>query len=284
MGKYNSKANEVSSVSHFTNKSQEAKSHSSEPTPTLFAGGLSKNTTSDSLYYAFEKYKAKDARVVLDKNTGESKRFGFVDFESADDAKLALEEMNGQDLDGRNIRLDFSTSSGSSGHSSSSSSYDNSNSKFPLKNMDNKVEVEAPKSEPSECLFVGHLSYYVTDDTLKEAFAEFNPSKARVVKDKFSGESRGFGYVDFETVEEAQKAVGAMNGVEVSGRNIKLDYAKPSSTFDTPQKSFGGRGGGKGGRGGGSGGRGGFPRTPKRLDGINKSEGTPTQLTFSEDE
>ena len=72
----------------------------------LFAGGLAWGTTDMSLRAAFEAFGVvKEAKVIMDRETGRSKGFGFVTFEKAEDARTAMDKMNGASLDGRNIRV-----------------------------------------------------------------------------------------------------------------------------------------------------------------------------------
>jgi RNA recognition motif-containing protein len=103
-------------------------------------------------------------------------------------------------------------------------------------------------------IYVGNLSRDVTEDDLRQEFASHGEVlSVDVIKDKFSGESRGFGFVEMPAKEEAQAAISGLDGKDLKGRSIKVNEAKPR-----PQ---GGRGGGGGGgrRGGGGfgGGRGG---------------------------
>ncbi len=77
-------------------------------------------------------------------------------------------------------------------------------------------------------LFVGSLPWSVNDQQLGEIFAEVGTvESANVVLDKMTGRSRGFGFVEMSSVEEAQKAVEALNGKEVDGRTIIVSEAKP---------------------------------------------------------
>lgn len=99
-------------------------------------------------------------------------------------------------------------------------------------------------------IYVGNLSYDVTEADLKELFEAFGQvSSSSVVKDKFSGQSKGFGFVEMPTDTEAKAAISSLNGREVKGRTISVDEARP--------RAGGGGGGGRGGggRGGGGGGR-----------------------------
>lgn len=97
----------------------------------------------------------------------------------------------------------------------------------------------------SKKLFVGGLSWDTTDDGLKAAFDRFGEiAEAKVILDRDTGRSRGFGFVTFNDAEAAQSAIGEMDGSELDGRRIKVDVAQDR-----------GRRGGRGGGGGGGGGR-----------------------------
>ena len=77
-------------------------------------------------------------------------------------------------------------------------------------------------------LYIGNLSYNVTDEELKDLFAEFGEvSSANIIKDKISGRSKGFGFVEMPDNSEADKAIKALNGNDFKGRDIKVNQAKP---------------------------------------------------------
>lgn len=79
-------------------------------------------------------------------------------------------------------------------------------------------------------LYVGNLSYSTTDDGLKKTFSEAGEvSSAVVISDKFSGRSKGFGFVEFANDNEAEKAIEMFNGKEVDGRPLKVDEARPKT-------------------------------------------------------
>ncbi len=91
-------------------------------------------------------------------------------------------------------------------------------------------------------IFVGNLSREVTDEDLRQAFESFGSvESATVVKDKFTGESRGFGFVEMSSASEAQSAISGMNGKELKGRALNVNEARPREE----------RGGGRGRPGGG---------------------------------
>ncbi len=105
-------------------------------------------------------------------------------------------------------------------------------------------------------VYVGGLPYSTTDGTLEELFsAHGTVESARVITDKFTGQSRGFGFVEMGSDGEAQKAIEALNGTEVEGRTLTVNEARPQEK----RSGFGGGGGGGGGGGrrnsGGGGGR-----------------------------
>ncbi|MBN2375069.1 MAG: RNA-binding protein [Sedimentisphaerales bacterium] len=108
-------------------------------------------------------------------------------------------------------------------------------------------------------IYVGNLSYGVTDTMLEELFAEFGEvTSARVISDRDTGRSKGFGFVEMSSDEEAMAAMEALNEKDVDGRALKVNEAQPKQ--DRPRGGgrggYGG-GGGRGGRGGGGGGGGG---------------------------
>jgi len=101
-------------------------------------------------------------------------------------------------------------------------------------------------------LYVGNLSYDVDSAALEQLFAEYGTVlSAKVINDRDTGRSKGFGFVEMSSDEEAQAAISALDGQEHSGRNIKVNEAKPRED----RGGGGGRGHG-GGFGGGGGGRG----------------------------
>lgn len=100
-------------------------------------------------------------------------------------------------------------------------------------------------------LFIGSLAYATTDDTLKAHFEAIGPVvSARVITDRESGRSKGFGFVEFENDEDNQKAVDQLDGKELDGRAINVSLARPRE--ERPKRDFNGGGNGGGNRDGGS--------------------------------
>jgi RNA recognition motif-containing protein len=107
-------------------------------------------------------------------------------------------------------------------------------------------------------LYVGNLAYSVRDDSLQQAFAQFGTvTPAKVMMDRESGRSKGFGFVEMGSDAEAQAAINGMNGQPLEGRAVVVNEARPRE--ERPGGFGGGGGGGRGGYGGGGGGgRGGY--------------------------
>jgi len=102
-------------------------------------------------------------------------------------------------------------------------------------------------------IYVGNLSGDVSDEDLRQAFEAFGQvASATVIKDKFSGESRGFGFVEMPSKNEAHLAIEGLNGKDLKGQSLNVNEARPRT------ESRGGRGGYSGSRGGQGDGKGGY--------------------------
>jgi len=123
-------------------------------------------------------------------------------------------------------------------------------------------------------IYVGNLSFEVKEDDLRQAFeAHGKVESATIIMDKFSGESRGFGFVEMASKDEATAAIAEMNGKDLKGRALNVNEARPKTEGGGggggrggPRRSGGGgggggRGGSRGGFGGGGGGGGGGRRS-----------------------
>ncbi len=104
-------------------------------------------------------------------------------------------------------------------------------------------------------LYVGNLSYEVTEEDLKQSFEQFGQVESvAIITDKFTGKSKGFGFVEMASKAEGQSAIEGLNGKELKGRTLNVNEARPRTES---RGSRGGYGGGKGGQGRDRGGRGG---------------------------
>ncbi|MES4786195.1 MAG: RNA-binding protein, partial [Nitrospiraceae bacterium] len=92
-------------------------------------------------------------------------------------------------------------------------------------------------------LYVGSLPYSTTEQQLQELFSQYGTvQSAKVITDRYTGQSRGFGFVEMATGEEAQKAIAALNGSTLGGRTLVVNEARPQE-----KRPYGGGGGGAGG-------------------------------------
>lgn len=79
-------------------------------------------------------------------------------------------------------------------------------------------------------IYVGNLAYSVTEEDLKKAFEAFGKvDRVSIITDKFSGQSKGFGFVEMSGDKDAEQAIKALNGTDLKGRNIKVNEAKPKT-------------------------------------------------------
>ncbi|KAK6320681.1 hypothetical protein J4Q44_G00097880 [Coregonus suidteri] len=222
-------------VDYTGNKSQKGArppAQAAAESKTLIVNNLSYSATEDSLQSAFEGA----VSIRVPQNNGRPKGFAFVEFESAEAAKEALENLNGTEIEGRQIRLEYSQNSGG-----------------------RDAGGRGGSGGPTKTLFVRGLSEDTTDQSLRDAFD--SATGARVVTDRDTGNSKCFGFVDFDSENDCKAAKEAMEGGEIDGSSVNLDYAKPKGDSGGFRGGRGGFGGGRGGRGGGfgrGGGGGGF--------------------------
>lgn len=158
-----------------------------------------------------------------------------------------------QELDNRPLKCDFSTPRAPKPEGNNRDRAQNRASQYGDK-----------KSEPSNTLWCANLSFDTTPDSLTGHFSEFGTINGiRLPTDRDTGAPKGFGYIEFGSVDEAKTALEAMSGAEIDGRSVRIDYAPARDNNNggggRGGGGFGGRGGGRGGfgdRGGRGGGRG----------------------------
>ncbi|NXH68228.1 NUCL protein, partial [Hydrobates tethys] len=197
---------------------------------TLIVNNLSYAASEETLQELFKKA---SSIKMPQTNQGRPKGYAFVEFPTTEDAKEALNSCNNTEIEGRAIRLEFSSPAWQKGNMNARGGF----------------------NQQSKTLFVRGLSEDTTEETLRESFE--GSVSARIVTDRDTGSSKGFGFVDFSSPEDAKAAKEAMEDGEIDGNKVILDFAKPKGEFQRGG-GFGGGFGGRGGRGGGRGGRGGF--------------------------
>lgn len=166
----------------------------------------------------------------MDRNTGKSRGFGFVEFASSEAVEAAVAVSEQKEIDGRTVKID------------------RSGPRAPNPEKRAKAFGDTP-SEPSLVLFVGNVSFQTTEDNLWEVFAEYGEVKSvRLPTDRETGRMKGFGYVEFTDMESAKKAFEGAQGMDLGGRGLRLDYSQPRTDSGGAP-----RGRGRGGFGGDSG-------------------------------
>ncbi len=215
-------------------------------TTTVFIKGLPFSVTEDDLRGLFEPCGTIDNIFMFTfEDTGKPRGMAKVKFDTPEAAGKAV-GMNGQDVGGRYIGVELNREkdrSAGGGFGAASPGRGGA----------------ASANEPTATLFMGNLSFTVTEDDIRGAFDGCGDIiSVRIATDKETGAPRGFGHLEFSDVEAA-KAAMQRNGSDVAGRSIKLDYAAARAPGGGGGGGFGGgRGGGRGGFGGGfGGGRGG---------------------------
>jgi RNA recognition motif-containing protein len=105
-------------------------------------------------------------------------------------------------------------------------------------------------------IYVGNLSFDSSENDIQQAFEQYGSvSSVSIIKDKFTGRSRGFGFVEMPNDSEAQAAIAGLNGKELGGRTLTVNEARPRTEGGGPRTGGGGRRGGGGGERGGYGDR-----------------------------
>ncbi|CAN6832092.1 unnamed protein product [Brassica oleracea] len=184
----------------------------------LFVGNLPFNVDSAQLAQLFESAgKVEMVEVIYDKVTGRSRGFGFVTMSSVSEVEAAAQQFNGYELDGRQLRVNAGPP--------------------PPKREDSFSR--GPRSSfgggggggggggSGNRVYVGNLSWGVDDMALESLFGEQGKVvEARVIYDRDSGRSKGFGFVTYNSAQEVQNAIQTLNGADLDGRQIRVSEAE----------------------------------------------------------
>ena len=193
----------------------------------LFVRSLAKEVTTETLTEFFsDSFPIKNALVVLDKETKESKGYGFVTFADVEDAQRALEELNGANLQGKKIRLESAESRHREDGAES-------------KGQRLKAEREAQKKEnQTPKLIVRNLPWSIKKaEDLEKYFRSFGKTHFINLPKKPNGELRGFAFVAMRGKKNAERALAELNGKEIDGRPIAVDWAVDKEAWQTLQKT-----------------------------------------------
>lgn len=171
------------------------------PNPSIYVGNLLFDITDADLHREFAQFgEVKNAKVVTDAS-GLSKGFGNVEFATVESATAAIEAKNQTTFEGRRIIVNYLA----------------------------RTTRRTVKNPPSKTLFIGNLAFEMSDADLNKLFREIkNILDVRVAIDRRTGQPRGFAHADFVDVESASKGMELLQGKEVYGRALRIDYSAPS--------------------------------------------------------
>ncbi|EFQ86926.1 hypothetical protein CFE70_008137 [Pyrenophora teres f. teres 0-1] len=213
----------------------EAPSNATKATPKevarrqLFVRGLAPNVTSEDLTeYFSESYPIKNALVVLDKETRESKSYGFVTFADVEDAQRAKEELNNTEIKGKKIKVDFAEARQREGEEKRPSAGDRAK----AEREQQIKEAQTPK------LIIRNLPWTIkTPEDLQKIFRSYGKVNFVNLPKKPNGELRGFGFVSLRGKKNAERAIQELNGKEIGERPIAVDWAVDRDTWQNLQKT-----------------------------------------------
>ncbi|XP_051119894.1 28 kDa ribonucleoprotein, chloroplastic-like [Andrographis paniculata] len=179
----------------------------------LFVGNLPYNVDSEQLAQLFEKAGVVEvSEVIYNRQTDQSRGFGFVTMSSVEEAEKAVEMFNGFEIEGRLLTVNKAAPRGS-----------------PPERVPRAYE-----AEPAFKMYVGNLPWQVDDDRLEQVFSEHGKVvNARVIYDRETGRSRGFGFVTMAQEAEVNDAIAALDGQNLDGRAIRVNVAE-----ERPRRSF----------------------------------------------
>jgi len=159
----------------------------------------------------------KGIKIAKDRTSGKSKGFGYVDFDAKETAEAAVPKLLGLSMNGREFKVDLSVPRGERPARTSNTPEGGAARRGPVTPSENSV-------------FIGNLDFSVGEE---EVMAMCNDilggglaTRVRIASDRLTGKPRGFGHIDFNTPDGAQKAIEMLNGIQLAGRDIRVDAAQ----------------------------------------------------------
>ncbi|KAL7115378.1 hypothetical protein ACP275_04G180900 [Erythranthe tilingii] len=177
----------------------------------VYVGNLPYDVDSEKLAQFFEPAGVVEiAEVIYSRDTEQSRGFGFVTMSTEEEAEKAVEMFSRFDMGGRLLTVNIAAPKGS------------------------RIERPPPSFEPTHKIYVGNLSWNVDDSSLEELFSQHGKVvSARVISDRETGRSRGFGFVVMSSASEMNDAIANLDGESLDGRAIKVNAASE----DRPRRS-----------------------------------------------
>ncbi|KAI9740554.1 MAG: hypothetical protein M1834_005135 [Cirrosporium novae-zelandiae] len=174
------------------------------PNETVYVGNISFDATEADLKELFSDIGEVTQSHILRDYRGLSRGFGYVSFETTEQAAEAIKRFHDTNFLGRTIITNFA-----------------------IKKAPSEVGT-GPRSAPTNSIFIGNLAWTMTDQDLNNLFKEIgNVTDVRVSVDRATGKPRGFAHADFVDQESATKALEKLNGMELYGRKLRVDYSTP---------------------------------------------------------
>ncbi|KAF2739138.1 RNA binding domain-containing protein [Polyplosphaeria fusca] len=182
---------------------------STPPNRTLYIGNLYYEVTEDQLSRVFSRFgTVKSTKVIFD-NRGLSRGFAYVEFENISDAQAAVENLDMQVFEGRNLVVQFHR---------------------PRETSRRGAPGSMTENPPSRTLFIGNMSFEMSDKDLNDLFRDIrNVMDVRVAIDRRTGQPRGFAHADFIDVNSATKAQEELKNKVVYGRQLRVDFSKSTT-------------------------------------------------------
>ncbi|EDU51034.1 RNA binding domain containing protein [Pyrenophora tritici-repentis Pt-1C-BFP] len=190
---------------------QSRQSRNTEPNKMLYIGNLYYEVTADQLKRVFSRFgEVESVKIVYD-NRGLSRGFGYVEFANMADAQAAIDNLDMQVFEGRNMVVQYHQPKPNSMSRNASGSFD--------------------ANAPSKTLFIGNMSFEMSDKDLNDLFRDIrNVMDVRVAIDRRTGQPRGFAHADFIDVASATKAKEVLSEKVIYGRQLRIDYSKPGTS------------------------------------------------------
>ncbi|XP_074283793.1 28 kDa ribonucleoprotein, chloroplastic-like [Silene latifolia] len=178
----------------------------------LFVFNFPWSYTPDDLRKVFSECgTVKDAEIIKNKD-GKYRGFAFITMSSGEEAQAVVDKFNSKELAGRTITVEFARK---------------------LRKPRPQSTVDLPVKETRHKLYVSNLQWKARSSHLREFFsADFNPVSARVVFENPNGRSAGYGFVSFNTREEAEAAIASLNGKELLGRPVTLKFSERTTEVE----------------------------------------------------
>lgn len=203
---------------------------------TVYVGGLSFDASESDVSEHFAQCgNVVNIRMPTFPDSGRSKGVAFVEFDDQSGVDAAL-QLSDSDFMGRTIRVDVARGKRDGGDRSGGDRFSGDRSNRGRRNRSRERSTERRKyrsptgreqSEPSETIFVGNLAWKASEDDLRSHFESCgNVVDARIPTDRDTGRQKGFGYVTFDSVDAARKAMG-MSGSDIAGRQVRVDFSAP---------------------------------------------------------